>query len=55
MCDGLRGCWAVTILVPSWEVYLIAACQLMPSQMRVSRVACWGRRRMGSGLGDGVC
>ena len=54
MCDGLRGCWAVTILVPSWGVYLIAG-QVMPGQMRVSRVGCWSSRRMGSGMGDGVC
>lgn len=54
MCDGLRGCWAVTILVPGWGVYLIAG-QVMPSQMRVSRVGCWGSRRMGGGWGDGVC
>ena len=54
MCDGLRGCWAVTILVPSWGVYLMAG-QGMPSHMRVSnRMGCWNRR-MGSGYGDGVC
>ena len=53
MCDGLRGCWAVTILVPSWRVDLMAG-QVMPSKMRVSRVGCWNRR-MGSGWFNGVC
>ena len=45
MCDGLRGCWAVTILVPGWGVASLAG-QVMPRQMRVSRVglrmgSCW--------------
>jgi len=54
MCDGLRGCWAVTILMPSWGLHLMAG-QVMPSQTRVSRVGCWGRR-VGSGWGgDGEC
>ena len=53
MCDGLRGCWAVTILVHGWGVYFMAG-QVMSSKMRVSWVGCWNRR-MGSGWGDGVC